>query len=360
MLNFGSMERLVRAPEVETVAAATGAAVAPASNTPWRRRRAPGGTHTDGARQRWRGTDRSPAAVARGLAPRHGGRRQGFSQALDRFDSPAALAKNFRELTTKLSAGELRAVRPPPPTPRRSRSRRGAAARGLPDSAEAYVGGLALGDGMLAGEADRPLLLLFAETALTGNWSSEQYSQAVRWYFATQDQLLAERQRADGEFKHATARELAANGVTTTTSTATRWCNSATAILRRTSRSIFSMRVLPDGSLLAVTRLQPGNSRGGAHRGPRGALLPNAWGAGSRASTAASRRSRARCARPTARTRGRLSDRGIRARMQQEYRGLLAAREQARGERGLLRARVGIAGLVPVTSSLAGRAPLCR
>jgi hypothetical protein len=92
---------------------------------------------------------------------------------------------------------------------------------------------------MLAGEANRPLLASFAEAALAGNWSGEQYSQAVRWYFATQDRLLAERQRTDGEFKQATARDLMRDGATTMPSTATRWHSSATGILPRTSRSTF-------------------------------------------------------------------------------------------------------------------------
>jgi len=36
-----------------------------------------------------------------------------FLKTLDRFDSPAALAKAYRELTAKLSSGELRAAKPP-------------------------------------------------------------------------------------------------------------------------------------------------------------------------------------------------------------------------------------------------------
>jgi hypothetical protein len=131
-----------------------------------------------------------------------------FLKTLDRFDSPAALAKAYRELATKLSAGELRAVKGPGDSATPEQVAAWRTAHGLPESAEAYVNGLKLADGMLAGEANRPLLASFAEAALSGNWSGEQYSQAVRWYFAMQDQATAERQRTDGEFKQAGARDL--------------------------------------------------------------------------------------------------------------------------------------------------------
>src|SRR6516164_5440115 len=37
-----------------------------------------------------------------------------FRKTLDRFDSPAALAKAYRELTARLSSGDLKATKPPP------------------------------------------------------------------------------------------------------------------------------------------------------------------------------------------------------------------------------------------------------
>src|SRR5258707_10799147 len=39
-----------------------------------------------------------------------------FRKTLDRFDSPAALAKPHKELTSRLSAGDLQRTKPPPDT----------------------------------------------------------------------------------------------------------------------------------------------------------------------------------------------------------------------------------------------------
>ncbi len=258
------------------------------------------------------------------------------SRLLDRFDSPAALAKAYRELTTKLSAGELRAVRPPAAdaTPEQVAAWR--TARGLPDSTEAYLSGLALGDGMLAGEANRPLLASFAEAALAGNWSGEQYSQAVRWYFDAQDQLLAERQRADGEFKHATARELSrewGNDYDVNRNTVVQFCDRHFA--QDLKIDLLNAR-LADGSLLAN---HPSFNRAilavARIVDPRGTLLPNTSGAGvssveSRIAEIEGKYMRATHGSDSWKTYW-TGESG--ARMQQEYRGLLSAREQARGAR---------------------------
>jgi hypothetical protein len=259
-----------------------------------------------------------------------------FLKTLDRFDSPAALAKAYRELTTKLSAGELRAVRPPAAdaTPEQVAAWR--TAHGLPDSTEAYLSGLALGDGMLVGEANRPLLASFAEAALAGNWSGEQYSQAVRWYFDAQDRLLADRQRADGEFKHASARELSrewGNDYDVNRNTVVQFCDRHFA--QDLKIDLLNAR-LADGNLLAN---HPSFNRAilavARIVDPRGTLLPNTSGAGvssveSRIAEIEGKYMRAAHGSDSWKTYW-TGESG--ARMQQEYRGLLAAREQARGAR---------------------------
>ena len=80
--------------------------------------------------------------------------------------NPLTVAKAYKELTTKLSAGELRAVRPPAADAPPEQVAAWRTAHGLPEHAEAYVNGLALGDGMLAGEANRPMLLRIASALL--------------------------------------------------------------------------------------------------------------------------------------------------------------------------------------------------
>jgi hypothetical protein len=339
MLSYGSMERLARAPETEAGAAQAVSAAAPASESV-----AAGAGDAPAAEPA--PAERSADARERPPLPdarfpdtwRHdmAAGDKAFLKTLDRFENPAALAKAYKELTTKLSAGELRAVRPPAAhaTPEQVGAWR--AAHGLPENAETYVSNLALGDGMLAGEANRPLLLSFAQAALAGHWSGEQYSQAVRWYFATQDQLLAERQRADGEFKHAAARALTrewGNDYDVNRNTVVQFCDRHFA--QDLKIDLLNAR-LPDGSLLAN---HPGFNRAilavARSVDPRGTLLPNASGAGvssveSRIAEIEGKYMRAPHGSESWKAYW-TGDSG--SRMQQEYRGLLAAREQARGAR---------------------------
>ena len=280
-----------------------------------------------------------------------------FLKTLDRFDSPAALAKAYKELTTKLSAGELRAVRPPAAdaTPEQVAAWR--TAHGLPENAEAYVGGLVLGDGVLAGEANGPMLLSFAQAALAGNWSGEQYSQAVRWYFATQDQLLTERQRADGVFKHATARDLArewGNDYDVNRNTVVQFCDRHFA--QDLKIDLLNART-PDGSLLAN---HPGFNRAilavARTVDPRGALLPNASGAGVSGVESRIAEIEGKMRAPHGSDSWKTYWTGNSgSRMQQEYRGLLAAREQARGLARFSYHWMVMAGLVPATSLILAR-----
>jgi hypothetical protein len=123
-----------------------------------------------------------------------------YRARLDRFDSPAALAKSYRELEAKVSSGELKA--PPKPLAADAKPEEVAAWRkeqGLPENADGYVAALALPNGIIPGEADKPLLSSFADAAMKANWTPAQYNQAVGWYYGLQDQLLAERQQADAE-----------------------------------------------------------------------------------------------------------------------------------------------------------------
>ena len=336
MLGYDSMERLLRAPETEAGADAdVGSAAAPVLETAAAVGAAPPATEAATGERSADIAERPsfPETWRQDIAAGD----KAFLKTLDRFESPAALAKAYKELTTKLSAGELRAARPPPvdATPEQVAAWR--VAHGLPENAEAYVGNLALGDGMLPGEANRPLLLSFAQAALAGNWSGEQYSQAVRWYFETQDRLLAERQRADGEFKRAAARELTREwGIDyeINRNTVVQFCDRHFA--QDLKIDLLNAR-LPDGSLLAN---HPAFNRAmlavARVVDPRGTVLPNTSGAGvssveSRIAEIESKYMRAPHGSDSWKVYW-TGDSG--SRMQQEYRGLLTAREQARGARG--------------------------
>jgi hypothetical protein len=118
---------------------------------------------------------------------------------LERMGSPNDLLKSYRALETRLSSGELKATLPENATEEQIAEYR--KANGVPDKPEAYVEALKLPDGMVPGEADKPLLDAFANEAQANNWTPAQYNQAVGWYYKMQDQLMAQRAEQDEAYK---------------------------------------------------------------------------------------------------------------------------------------------------------------
>jgi hypothetical protein len=124
-----------------------------------------------------------------------------YLKTLERYDSPAAVAKALRELRTKVDSGELKA-RPTPPADGAKPEELAAWRKenGLPENAGAFVAGLKLPDGVIPGKADEPLLSSFAEMAMGSNWDQQTYNKAVDWYYQMSDQLTAQRDQQDGTF----------------------------------------------------------------------------------------------------------------------------------------------------------------
>jgi hypothetical protein len=131
-----------------------------------------------------------------------------FRKTLDRFDSPAALARAYKELTARLSSGDLKATKPPPANATPEQVAAWRAEQGLPRDAAAYVAGLQFSDGTVPGEAEKAMLASFADEAMKGRWTADQYNQAVGWYFAMQDRLAAARDHADAAFKNEASADL--------------------------------------------------------------------------------------------------------------------------------------------------------
>jgi hypothetical protein len=256
-----------------------------------------------------------------------------FRKTLDRFDSPAALAKAYKELTARLSSGDLKAVKPPPDNATPEQVAAWRTEQGLPQNPAAYVEGLQLGDGTVPGEAEKTLLASFAEEAVKGRWTADQYNQAVGWYFALQDRLAAQRDHADAAFKHEASaglmREWGPDYAANRNAVAQFFDRSFPADFRE---ALLTAR-LPDGRVLAN---HPALNRAilevAKSLNPSGAVLPNASGGGlsgveSRIAEIEGRYMRAPHGSDPWKSYW-TGDSG--ARMQQEYRGLLASREQSR------------------------------
>ena len=261
-----------------------------------------------------------------------------FRKTLDRFESPVALAKAYKELTARLSSGDLKAMKPPPDnaTPKQIAAWR--VEHGLPQSAAAYVDGLQLGDGTVPGEAETALLASFADQAMKGRWTADQYNQAVGWYFDMQDRLAAQRDHADAAFKHEASTELMREWghdyVTNRNAVAQFFDRRFPEDFRE---ALLTAR-LPDGRILAnhptfnKAILEVAKSIN-----PSSAMLPNVSGGGlsnveSRIAEIEGKYMRAPHGSDLWKSYW-TGDSG--ARMQQEYRALLAKREQAqRGRAG--------------------------
>lgn len=121
-----------------------------------------------------------------------------FRKRLDRFGSPIELGKSYFALDGRLRSGELKSQLPKDAKPEQIAEWR--KENGLPEKADGYVAGLALPNGMVLGEADKPLLADLAENvAHKGNWTQQQVNDVTAWYFRTQDAMRLKQEEADDQ-----------------------------------------------------------------------------------------------------------------------------------------------------------------
>lgn len=118
---------------------------------------------------------------------------------LQRMGSPADVWKAYRAMEAKLSERSGKAALAPPEnaTPEETAAWRKEV--GLPDTADGYVP--ELGDGLVMGEADKPLVDGFKQAALDANMTPTQFNKALNWYFAQVDQAAQQQQEVDASYK---------------------------------------------------------------------------------------------------------------------------------------------------------------
>lgn len=120
---------------------------------------------------------------------------------LDRFKSPLDLAKSYRELQKKLSSGDAKA-KPNGPPPKDAAPEQVAAWRkenGIPETPEGYK--VELPNGVVFGEADKPLLGSFTAHAHARNWSPQLVNEAMEWYADFSSKQSVELQKRDDQAK---------------------------------------------------------------------------------------------------------------------------------------------------------------
>lgn len=111
--------------------------------------------------------------------------------------SPADVYKAYRALEAKLSSGQVKAAKPAEgATPEEMVAWR--KDNGIPDSPDGYVP--ELGNGVVLGEADKPLLDGFKATALNANMTPAQFNETLKWYYSELDNFRAQQEATDATY----------------------------------------------------------------------------------------------------------------------------------------------------------------
>jgi hypothetical protein len=118
---------------------------------------------------------------------------------LERYSSPNDVWKKTKALETDLSSGKFKSVKPFPEkgTPEEQNSWR--AENGIPEAPEKYQ--INLGEGIVIGEADKPLIDDFLKFAHAKNVPTAEANAAVQWYFDFAERQAQERHDADMQAK---------------------------------------------------------------------------------------------------------------------------------------------------------------
>jgi len=125
------------------------------------------------------------------------GEDKAYIKTLERYASPADLAKAHRELQARMSRGELKAGLKPDATPEEVAAWR--KENGLPAAPEEYRPNLP--NGMVPGEADKPLIEGFQKTAHELGMTADQFNKTLGWYYGMMDQVQAEAVEKDKAFR---------------------------------------------------------------------------------------------------------------------------------------------------------------
>lgn len=114
---------------------------------------------------------------------------------LQRMGSPADLWKSYRALEAKLAdkSGKPALAPPEGATPEQAAAWR--KEMGLPEKPEAYTP--ALGNGLVVGEEDKPLLEGFKQAAYDANMTPDQFNKALNWYYTQLDQTRTQQSEND-------------------------------------------------------------------------------------------------------------------------------------------------------------------
>jgi hypothetical protein len=121
------------------------------------------------------------------------------AKRLARFAGPADVFKSFRSLEAKISSGEFKKPLSETATPEEKATWR--KENGLPEKADEYVAKLALPNGLVIGEAEKPVVAELAAVAHDSNLDPKAFNGLVAKYYEMQDKQRQIQEDADAKFK---------------------------------------------------------------------------------------------------------------------------------------------------------------
>ena len=120
-----------------------------------------------------------------------------LGKQLDRYASPEAVAKALREAQIKISSGQLKQAKPDPKDEAAYKAWR--EENGIPESPDKYD--LNLGNGLVLGDADKPMVDSFLKHVHGKDWTPSQVKEGLEWYHAFGEQQRETRTLKDAEFR---------------------------------------------------------------------------------------------------------------------------------------------------------------
>ena len=125
---------------------------------------------------------------------------------LKRYASPAALAEAQENARDKIASGQLRTPLAADATPEQVAEYR--QANGIPETPDKYD--TALPNGMVIGEADKPIVEGFLKTAHGLNWTPDKVKEGLSWYYGEQQRQAEAQFERDATGKQAVEADLKA------------------------------------------------------------------------------------------------------------------------------------------------------
>ncbi len=143
------------------------------------------------------GAGAAQAAAGDNWRQEFAGEDKAFLKTLDRFSTKGDFAKSYRELQAKVSQGVKPATLPDNPTPEQVAAWR--KDNGIPETAAGYD--VALGQGHVWADADKPLLDSFTAAAHEANLKPGEVKAVLGWYDQMQRGQAAQMAEADSSFR---------------------------------------------------------------------------------------------------------------------------------------------------------------